>query len=178
MGSYSESSLSSAQPGNTIRGHQSPVSSDQRLMEKVTRGRQVREVQVEVGQCHGSRHAPVTRIVMDKTRMMPGSGASGYTKLGTETSNWSSTSSRLNSSRNNAKSRPLLFTVFGWCFSILATFLIMFVLFLLAYLLYETMTKEAMRSVRVNRRMMPTSTPSSVLMTTLMMGEDDIGAFD
>ena len=127
--------------------------------------------------------------------MMPGSGASGYTKLGAETSNWSSTSSRLNSSRcciyifgdkmitehifrNNAKSRPLLFTVFGWCFSILATFLIMFVLFLLAYLLYETMTKEAMRSVRVNRRMMSTSTPSSVLVTTLMMGDDDIGAFD
>ena len=54
----------------------------------------------------------------------------------------------------------------------------MFVLFLLAYLLYETMTKEAMRSVRVNRRMMPTSTPSSVLVTTLMMGDDDIGAFD
>ena len=80
--------------------------------------------------------------------------------------------------RNRDKSRPLLFTVFGWCFSILATFLIMFVLFLLAYLLYETMTKEAMRSVRVNRRMMPTSTPSSVLVTTLMMGDDDIGAFD
>ena len=31
----------------------------------------MREVQVEVGQCHGARHAPrapVTRIVMDKTR--------------------------------------------------------------------------------------------------------------
>ena len=44
----------------------------------------------------------------------------------------------------------------------------MFVLFLLAYLLYETMTKEAMRSVRVNRRLLPTSTRKSVLVTTLM----------
>ena len=128
--------------------------------------------------------------------MMPGSGASGYTKLGAETSNWSSTSSRLNTSRcienldvgnkmfteeifrNTAKSRPLLFTVFGWCFSILATFLIMFVLFLLAYLLYETMTKEAMRSVRVNRRLLPTSTRKSVLVTTLMGDDDTMGAFD
>ena len=54
----------------------------------------------------------------------------------------------------------------------------MFVLFLLAYLLYETMTKEAMRSVRVNKRKMSTSTPRSVLVTTLMMGDDDIGAFN
>ena len=125
--------------------------------------------------------------------MMPGSGTSGYTKLGAETS-WSSTSSRLNSSRyipgekkkitedifrNSAKSRPLLFTVFGWCFSILATFLILFVLFLLAYLLYETATKEAMRSVRVNRRTLPV-TPRSVLVTTLMGGDDDdtLGSFD
>ena len=41
------------------------------MMEKVTRGQLVRQVQVEVGQCHGTRHAaraPVTRIVMDKTR--------------------------------------------------------------------------------------------------------------
>ena len=81
--------------------------------------------------------------------------------------------------RNTAKSRPLLFTVFGWCFSILATFLIMFVLFLLAYLLYETMTKEAMRSVRVNRRLRPiTSTRSSVLVTTLMGDDDTMGALD
>ena len=80
--------------------------------------------------------------------------------------------------RNTAKSRPLLFTVFGWCFSILATFLIMFVLFLLAYLLYETMTKEAMRSVRVNRRLLPTSTRKSVLVTTLMGDDDTMGAFD
>ena len=71
--------------------------------------------------------------------------------------------------RSSAKSRPLLFTVFGWCFSILATFLIMFVLFLLAYLLYETATKEAMRSVRVNRRTLPV-TQRSVLVTTLMGG--------
>ena len=34
---------------------------------------------------------------------MPGSGASGYTKLGAETSNWSSTASRLNTSRSIQK---------------------------------------------------------------------------
>ena len=75
--------------------------------------------------------------------------------------------------RPPAKSRPLLFIVFGWCFSVLATFLIMFVLFLLAYLLYETMTKEAMRSVRVSKRIPPTSTLRSVLMTTLTDDADD-----
>ena len=53
--------------------------------------------------------------------------------------------------------------------------------FLLAYLLYETATKEAMRSVRVNRRMLPvTPTQRSVLVTTLMGGDDydTLGSFD
>ena len=37
---------------------------------------------------------------------------------------------------------PLAFSLFGWCFSLMATMMMVFVLFLLVFLIYETINKE------------------------------------
>ena len=37
---------------------------------------------------------------------------------------------------------PLAFSAFGWCFSLVATVMMVFVLFLLVFLIYETINKE------------------------------------
>ena len=37
---------------------------------------------------------------------------------------------------------PLAFSLFGWCFSLMATMMMVFVLFLLVFLIYETIIKE------------------------------------
>ena len=39
-------------------------------------------------------------------------------------------------------SKPVAFSAFGWCFSLLATGMMIFVLFLLLFLIYETVTKQ------------------------------------
>ena len=57
--------------------------------------------------------------------------------------------------------QPLLFSLFGWCFCGVASILIVFVVFLLLFLLYETVSKEPVR-------------PSKLLITTLMQSQEDI----
>ena len=132
-------------------------------MEKVNRG-QICDVQVDIGYCQ--RNNPVSRIVADHNMM-------GYTKLSHDSA-MSSPRVRSNyrqSRINNSKpSRPLVFTIFGWCFSIIATFLILFVLFLLAYLLYETIVKENMKNVKVNKKIIPT-TIRALMPTEMENGE-------
>ena len=39
-------------------------------------------------------------------------------------------------------SKPVAFSAFSWCFSLLATGMMIFVLFLLLFLMYETVTKQ------------------------------------
>ena len=133
-------------------------------MEKVNRG-QIREVQVDIGGCQ-MKSNPMSRIVGDQNMM-------GYTKLSHDSSMSSPrVRSTYRQSRANANkpSRPLVFTIFGWCFSIIATFLILFVLFLLAYLLYETIVKENMKNVKVNKRIVST-TIHSLMPTEVENGE-------
>ena len=123
--------------------------------EKVVRG-QIKEVKVDFGEFD---KAPMSRVIGDRTM------ASGYHKLSPAVSTTSNIHHRYTNYRKHTaeqtKSRPLLFTIFGWCFSILATFLILFVLFLMAFLLYETLVRENVRISKINKKLLSTTIMST-----------------
>ena len=132
--------------------------------EKVVRG-QIREVKVDFGEFD---KVPMSRVIGDMS-------SSGYHKLSPAGSNASSIhqySSYRKHTADQTKSRPLLFTIFGWCFSILATFLILFVLFLMAFLLYETLVRENMRISKMNKKMMSTPIMSTTTTENPVFGVD------
>ena len=49
---------------------------------------------------------------------------------------------RKSSEKDTELPLPLAFSAFGWCFSLLATVMMVFVLFLLVFLIYETINNE------------------------------------
>ena len=132
-------------------------------MDKVIRG-QTKEIKVEIGDYD---RKPMSRLVSENSR--------GYSKLSPDTSPLHSTYShnvrnhasyRQTRPSHDAKSRPLLFTIFGWFFSIFASLLIMFVLALMGFLLYETLVRENMRVKKVNKVLLRTTMMSSLTSTT------------